>query len=100
MANYKTWDATNTLEVKCIGNIRCPGTTTSATYTTGNECKFNHRLCVTCRDVGGVVKIKVQSNGLPNHCFTSTVNNAIEMFNEWEVNWQPNVKGKTNYSDT
>lgn len=36
---------------------------------------------------------------MPDHCFTSTVNNAGESLQEWEVNWQPNVKNIMNYSE-
>ena len=35
---------------------------------------------------------------MPNHCFTSTVNNATPMNTEWEVVWQPDVTNIMNYS--
>ena len=38
----------------------------------------NHRqkMCVSCRDDGGTIKIKVQSNTYPSHCYgTSNIPN-------------------------
>jgi len=76
VANYKSWDAGDKASMSCTGDIRCPGGSGSSTYTSGSPCTFERALCVSCRDDGGVVKIKVQTNSLPNHCFTSKVNNA------------------------
>ena len=47
-------------DMNCAGEMRCPGTTSSATYTTSNYCTFARKLCVSCsEDSAGVVKIKV-----------------------------------------
>ena len=62
--------------MSCAGDMRCPGTTSEATYTTSSPCTYTRKLCVTCSEVSSVVKIKVQTNALPNHCFYSTVNFA------------------------
>ena len=81
-------------EVSCTGNdMRCPGGDGAANYSSSNPCTSSRKLCVTCSESNGVVKVKVQSNGLPNHCINSTVNNAIEMENEWEVVWNSDVNG-------
>ena len=48
--------------------------------------------------MGGVVRIKVQSNAMPNHCINSTVNNAVASENEWEVNFNPDMSSIQNYS--
>ena len=34
----------------------------------GTTCSWERRLCVTCREDGGVTKIRVQTNNLPDHC--------------------------------
>lgn len=54
-------------------------------------------MCVTCREEASEVYIRVQSNGLPNHCINSTVNNAVAMEQEWEVIFQPDMTGVKNY---
>lgn len=38
---------------------------------TGADCTWQRRLCVTCREDGGVTKIRVQTNNLPDHCVQS-----------------------------
>ena len=84
-------------EVSCSGPMRCPGTESSATYTTAEPCTYTRKLCVSCTETSGVVKVKVQSNGLPNHCFYSTVNVAAASENEWEVVFNADVSNIMNY---
>ena len=84
-------------QMSCTGDIRCPGASGSATYTASNPCTFTRKLCVTCYESAGVVKVKVQSNGLPSHCFTSTVNNATAKEVEWETIWNADMKDIMNY---
>jgi len=57
------------------------------------------KLCVTCSDSSGTVRIKVQANGLPNHCLNATVNNALPTENTWEVNFNADVSSVMNYDD-
>ena len=33
-------------------------------------CTHNYSLCVTCSTIDSETYIRVQNNGLPNHCFT------------------------------
>ena len=33
------------------------------------SCTWTHRLCVKCFEKEGKVKISVDSNGMPDHCF-------------------------------
>ena len=88
-------------DLECTGNsVRCPGGDGAKNYTDQDPCKFTRKLCVTCRQSGSDVMIKVQGNGLPNHCVNSTVNNAEAKENEWEVVFQPQVKDKLNYQAT
>ena len=72
--------------MSCTGSsIRCPNASGAADYTSSNPCTWTRKLCVTCSQSGSDVMIKVQGNGLPNHCINSTVNNAIPFEREWEV---------------
>ena len=48
-----------------------------------------------------MVKIQVNSNGLPNHCFSDkTPNTAQPKELTWTVNWNPDVKGTMNYAES
>ena len=49
---------------------QCP-----AKQNTASSCTFQHKQCVTCALVGGDLRIRVQNNGMPNHCFFSTTTN-------------------------
>ena len=52
--------------VTCYDMQSCPGTQS------GNKCEWERKLCASCwEDKHGTVKVRVQSNGLPNHCFYS-----------------------------
>jgi hypothetical protein len=58
---------------------QCPGTWSEST-----GCTFERVLCVTCSVSGGDTYIRVQTNGLPNHCMGSpqiATSNPID----WEV---------------
>ena len=50
-----------------VGTNMC----TNQAATSSSTCTFTRRLCVTCATVNSVVQIRVQTNGLPNHCFQS-----------------------------
>jgi len=84
--------------MSCVGEMYCPGSTGKYNFNASNPCKFTRKLCVTCREESGVVKIRVQTNGLPNHCFQSALTNAKSINTDWEVNFNPNVSGKINYA--
>ena len=84
--------------VSCTGEMRCPGTSGSATYTDSSPCTFTRKLCVTCAETNGQVRVTVSGNGLPNHCFFSTVNVAEAMENEWSAVWNPDVSNIMNYT--
>jgi len=54
---------------------------------------------MSCEEVSGVVYIRAQTNGLPNHCFHSTFNTATDIENEWTVVFNADMTGIMNYSD-
>lgn len=92
-ANIAT-DSSNSLT--CVGDATiCVG---DATKTNAASCSHNYVSCVTCRDVSGTVKIRVQTNSLPNHCWrTSQIQNVIEYREfDYEVNWNHNVQNVLN----
>ena len=87
--------------MSCTGQMRCPGSSGSATYTSSNPCTFTRKLCVTCSESSsGVVTVKVSGNGMPNHCFFSTVNVAEEMNVSWSAVWNSDVTNIMNYSES
>ena len=45
--------------MNCTGDMRCPGATGSATYTSSNFCSFERKLCVSCAETSGTVYIMV-----------------------------------------
>ena len=81
------------VDVSCTGVMRCPGTSGEATYTSSSPCTYERKLCVSCYDDGGTTYIKVQANGLPNHCFHSVVNVSSAMEHEWTAVFNADVSG-------
>ncbi|CAF0835414.1 unnamed protein product [Didymodactylos carnosus] len=86
--------ATTGTDVTCpsLTGMSCPGSTTSG------SCVFQHKMCVTCFKSGSVVKIRVQSNGLPLYCphvsslFSETNLDFVVNFNpDVSIN-SPNIK--------
>lgn len=98
VSDFLNWSSSDMDTMSCVGKIRCPDASGESTYTSSNPCTWQRALCVSCRQDGSKVLIKVQSNAMPNHCFTSTVNNATPENTEWEVVWQPDVTNIMNYS--
>ena len=82
----------------------CPGTAIvgGPNEPKDDPCSFRHKLCVTCSQAtaSDPVMIKVQTNGIPNHCFTSTVNQAEPFEVEWQVKWQPDTTSVTGVANT
>ena len=79
--------------------MRCPAASGSATYTDASPCTWTRKLCVSCSTVDSVVYITAQTNGLPNHCHNSTVNNNSASGSEWTVTWNADMSGIENYAD-
>ena len=100
VSDFLNWSSSDVGVMSCAGTIRCPDASGEAEYTTSNPCTWERKLCVSCRQDGSNVLIKVQSNAMPNHCFTSTVNNATPEDTEWEVIWQPDVTNIMNYGSS
>ena len=88
-------------EVACTGTMRCPGGSSSATFTAGSECKWTRKLCVTCSTTSaGVVQIRVQTNILPNNFSQGGVSNPTASNTDWTVNFNPDVSGVIQYASS
>lgn len=46
----------------------CPS---HGTILSSGQCSFERKLCVSCFEENNVVRIRAQTNGMPNHCFGS-----------------------------
>jgi len=85
--------------MSCEGSINCPGTSDIATYTSSSPCTWTRKLCVSCDDSSGTTMIKVQSNGLPNHCFSAVLNTIPAAFEyEWQAAFNADVSSIMNYT--
>ena len=78
----------------CTGDASiCVGGSASNKQTT---CTHRFALCVTCNtDADGDVAIRLQSNGMVDHCWRSaTVDNVAEYQNyDFTVKWNADVFG-------
>ncbi len=63
---------------KVCTNVGSCSTSDSAFSGSASSCTAAYKLCVSCRDDAGTVKIRVQSNGVPAICFSSP--SAISSF--------------------
>ncbi|CDW72519.1 UNKNOWN [Stylonychia lemnae] len=75
-------------EVSCVVGTTCPFT--GATVTEDTPCVWERKLCVTCASYGlNAAKIRIQSNGLPNHCYSpDQPPNEVDIDFEVVYNWQ------------
>jgi hypothetical protein len=75
-------------ELKCQTANVCPNGEVA------DECTFNRGLCISCRaDDEEIVYIRVQTNGMPNHCYALNEDDVAPLYMEidFEVvwNWYP-----------
>ena len=76
--------ATETITCSDVG--QCAGTTS------GTDCSWDRKLCLYCyQDSSDTTYIRVLSNGLPNHCYSSPMDTPIELDVDFSVkfNWIP-----------
>ena len=85
VSNITSTTGTNVTCSMLRGNA-CPGSTASG------SCVFQHKLAVSCNMSGSIVKIRVQSNGLPLYCPSVPSSVTITETNiDFEVNFNPDV---------
>lgn len=66
-----TCDSAGNLNSMRSVTVTCDDVEACAGTESGRSCSWERKLCVTCRDDGGTIKIRAQTNGLPNHCYRS-----------------------------
>jgi len=79
---------------------KCP----TGTGFSGNEaaCSWTRKLCVTClTGADSKVKVRVQTNNLPNHCFNSPKDSVTAMDIDYLANWMstPTLQSASNPTD-
>jgi len=65
-----------------------------------STCTHVAFTCVTCKEVQGIVKIRVQSNNMPQMCWqTSTGNPNVASYQivDFSVTWNKDMTGVVNY---
>lgn len=73
-------------EMTCTGVGKCGSTSTYDSST--DECTWQRKLCVTCTETRSQVYIRVQTNGMPMHCYVSSRKAPEEIDLDFEVAWQ------------
>ena len=71
--------------VTCSNVGQCPSSGSGSS----SSCTFSRKLCVTCSESGGTVTIRVQSNGLPSHCYQSPQTAPADLDVDFEATWMP-----------
>ena len=69
----------------------------------GFLCTWERRLCVTCRmdtERGGTTKIRIQSNGRPDHCYYSPAVSPRDVDIDFEVDFNTHVGTEVRLSPT
>jgi hypothetical protein len=79
--------ATTGVNVTCSETgVYCPGQNISGV------CVWQRKLSAVCRNASGVIKIRIQTNGLPPRCaFVPTSGPFVELDVDFEVNFNPDV---------
>ncbi|CAF1335310.1 unnamed protein product [Adineta steineri] len=86
--NYTATTITGTtgINVTCSASgVTCPGTTINGV------CVWQRKLSAVCRNASGVIKIRIQTNGLPPRCAAVPSSTFAELNVDFEVNFNPDV---------
>ncbi len=86
--NYTATNITGTtgVNVTCSATgVVCPGQNISGV------CVWQRKLSAVCRNASGVIKIRIQTNGLPPRCASVPQGSFIELDADFEVNFNPAV---------
>jgi hypothetical protein len=82
--------ATTGVNVSCSATgVVCPGTNYSGV------CVWQRKLSAVCRNASGVIKIRIQTNGLPPRCASVPQGSFVELNVDFEVNFNPDVSSLT-----
>jgi hypothetical protein len=76
--------------ISCSGNY---GMCVNSGHESGSTCTFTRKLCVSCsmNHITRNVRVRVQSNGLPAHCYASPVVTPIEQDIDYSALFNPAV---------
>ncbi len=78
--------ATTGVNVTCSATgVVCPGQNISGV------CVWQRKLSAVCRNASGVIKIRIQTNGLPPRCASVPQGIFAELNADFEVNFNPTV---------
>jgi hypothetical protein len=80
-----TWDSTFSSET-----VTCSQTTCPTGYGTAPSCSWERKLCVTCSESSSKVYMRIQSNGLPDHCY-STPSTSVESTIDFTILFNPDT---------
>jgi hypothetical protein len=67
-------------------SVYCPGQNI-----TGVGCVWQRKLSAVCRNASGVIKIRIQTNGLPPRCASVPAGPFVQLDVDFEVNFNPDV---------
>ncbi|CAF1140539.1 unnamed protein product [Adineta ricciae] len=82
--------ATTGVNVTCSqSGMVCPG------QTINGVCVWKRKLSVVCRNASGIIKIRIQTNGLPPRCAAVPMGTFAELNVDFEVNFNPSVSVKS-----
>ncbi|CDW91700.1 UNKNOWN [Stylonychia lemnae] len=76
-------------EMQCSRPGLCPD------LVTFNNCKWERILCVTCRQEGDDIFVRVQTNGMPDHCYAEGQFPPQPKVIDFEIKWNSNDDTKT-----
>jgi len=82
-------------DITCTIDQNCAGTSGA-----NNACTWARKLCVTCSNINNEAYIRVQSNGLPPHCYKSPMDAISELDIDFEVKFQPLAGSSFNHEAT
>ena len=78
--------STTGVNVTCSASgVVCPG------QTINGVCVWQRKLSAVCRNASGVIKIRIQTNGLPPRCASVPMGSFSELNVDFEVNFNPDV---------
>ena len=79
--------------------VTCSQTSCPTGYGTAPNCSWTRKLCVTCSTVSSVVYMRIQTNTLPAHCY-STPSTTVDAEYDITVKWNPSITSYTEKSWT
>jgi hypothetical protein len=86
-----SWSDFDSETISCTQST-CPDSTTAGSPT--QSCSWSRKLCVSCYESGSDVYIQVQTNGLPDHCY-STPNTVYSWTFDFTVKYNVDISSES-----